>query len=316
MNTEVLVKKVKRVSKKKLTLYVIATIFLTFIIITGISLYVGWKLTHPKAQQIIDHPGNYGLSYQDITFLSQDGETKLNGWVIEPAGKVKMNIIFSHGYRKNRYHDTAGFLSLSKELVEAGYRVVMFDYRNSGNSEGSLTTVGVKEKDDLMGAITWTNTHFNEPIGLYGGSMGAATALLAAEGTEQVTAVVADSPFSNLKDYLGVNLSVWSKLPNFPFTSLILFLLPAVLDIDLEQANPLQALENISQTPVLFIHGDKDNKIPHAESIRMQKENPQLFQIWIPKGAGHVGAYKLYQKEYSKRVMSFYENTLHTVENN
>ena len=41
-----------------------------------------------------------------------------------------------------------------------------------------MTTVGVKEKRDLLGAIDWTTANFDEPVGLLGISMGASTSNL------------------------------------------------------------------------------------------------------------------------------------------
>ena len=50
---------------------------------------------------------------------------------------------------------------------------------------------------------------------LLGFSMGASTAILAAAESQDVDAVIADSPFSDLTSYLDENLSVWSNLPSF-----------------------------------------------------------------------------------------------------
>lgn len=312
MNTEIkAVLRTNKKTKKKVILLLTSTIFLSIVIVFVLSLYVGWNLTHPKVQPISDNPSNYGLSYKNISFMSEDNKTKLEGWVMEPPTQPKMSIIFSHGYRKNRYHDSADFLALSKELVSAGYRVVMFDYRNSGNSEGEVTTVGINEKDDLLGAIHWAAKHYEEPIGLYGGSMGAATALVAAGEEKEVIGVVADSPFSDLKGYLEENLSVWSHLPKIPFTPTILFLLPAVLDIDPAKASPIHSLQAISPRPVLFIHGNNDKKIPYTESVKMVDTNRAAFELWIPKGVDHVAAFKTYPKEYTERIISFFERTLH-----
>jgi hypothetical protein len=39
--------------------------------------------------------------------------------------------------------------------------------------------------------------------------------------------------------------------------------------------------------------------------------NPELFELWIPKGVDHVNAFKTYPKEYTERIISFFERTLH-----
>src|SRR5690625_5772218 len=73
-----------------------------------------------------------------------------------------------------------------------------------------MATVGAKEQLDLLGVIDWVDENYEEPIGLLGISMGASTSLLAAAQTDDVIGVVADSPFSDLQEYLKVNLPVWS----------------------------------------------------------------------------------------------------------
>jgi fermentation-respiration switch protein FrsA (DUF1100 family) len=83
------------------------------------------------------------------------------------------------------------------------------------------------------------------------------------------------------------------------------------LKIDLAKANPIHSLESIGPRPVLFIHGDNDQKIPYTESVKMVNINPELFELWIPKGVDHVNAFKTYPKEYTERIISFFERTLH-----
>src|SRR5690606_30961518 len=217
-------------------------------------------------------PSDYGINYQDIDILSEDGKTKLSGWVLEPEGQPKITIIFSHGYGENRIEEGMPFLSLAKELLDNGYRIITFDFRNSGESEGDMTTIGVKEKLDLLGVINWANNHFEEPIGLLGVSMGAGTSLLAAAESKDVIAVVADSPFSDLHEYLKENMPKWSHLPDFPFTPLILNIIPLLVNIDLNDAIPINALDKLHMRPVLFLHNIGDDLIPYNESEKMVRK--------------------------------------------
>ncbi|MCJ8008973.1 alpha/beta hydrolase [Lederbergia wuyishanensis] len=197
------VKHTRKMSLMKLAIFIVSIMFvITSIMCIIISAYKGLYLLKPEKKSINNSPSEYGLNYQDIEILSEDGKTTLSGWVLEPIERPKMNIIFSHGYGENRLEEGMPFLSLANELLEKGYRVIAFDFRHSGNSEGDMTSLGVKEKMDLLGVINWTTKQYEEPIGLLGASMGAATSLLAAAESKDVIAVVADSPFSDLHDYL------------------------------------------------------------------------------------------------------------------
>src|SRR5699024_7311604 len=93
------------------------------------------------------------------------------------------------------------FFTMADDLLEKGYRIVMFDFRYAGDSDGEMATVGAKEQLDLLGVIDWADENYEEPIGLLGISMGASTSLLAAAQTDDVIGVVADSPFSDLQEY-------------------------------------------------------------------------------------------------------------------
>lgn len=276
----------------------------------GISIYVGHQMTHPEKKPIDQLPSDYGIDYDDITFLSDDGETNLSGWVLHPENDPKMTLIFAHGYKGNRFEDHIPFFSLAEKLLARGYRVVMFDFRYAGESEGAMTTVGAKEQFDLLGAVHWVSENFDEPIGLYGISMGGSTAILTAAQSEDVVGVVADSPFSDLEDYLRVNLPVWSDLPNFPFTPLIMTIMPIIYDLNPKDASPISVLDEVAPRPILFIHNKGDGSIPYSESEQMAKKHPDIFSLWLIDGEGHVTAYKQNEIEYVEKVDQFFLDIL------
>ncbi|MDF2961138.1 MAG: alpha/beta hydrolase [Paenibacillus sp.] len=274
--------------------------------------YVGWKLTHPVHKALADSPDKHGLTFQAVEFVSRNKDVNLKGWFIpasDPSAPAKMNIIFAHGYRENRLQTGAEALKLAKELVTQGYNVLMFDFRNSGESGGDLTTVGYLEKLDLLGAVDWTRAHHPGKIALHGFSMGGTTSLLAAAEDPQIAGVVADSPFNHLTRYLEDNLPVWSHLPDFPFTPLILGILPPLTGIVTDQVDGLAAVDRIYPRPVLFIHSAEDRSIPYRNSESMWEKHKDRFQIWkAPAGPEHVRVHAKLSKEYQSRVLDFYSS--------
>ncbi|SEB43278.1 X-Pro dipeptidyl-peptidase (S15 family) [Paenibacillus sp. GP183] len=305
----------KQVSKRGARIKMIWIVLIVLLLLMagclGISGFVGWKLTHPLRLPLDDSPENYGLTYQEIEFTSRTLDVKLAGWLLTSANQDSdspMTLILSHGYAGTRLEKGLPALSLAKRLVEAGYTVLMFDFRNSGLSSGQMTTVGFSEKQDLLGAIDWVREHQPGKIGLIGYSMGATTSLLAAAEAPDIAGVVADSPFSQLKSYLSQNLSVWSKLPNFPFTWLILTILPRLTGIDPHQVDALIAVQQIYPRPVLFIHSQDDMAIPFTQSEKMWRMHQDRFEFWKTEKAGHVGTYQLYTQEYTSRLLAFFEH--------
>jgi uncharacterized protein len=303
----------ERKKRSRLRVWVItASVFILVVIVAcvGVSVYVGYSLTHPARKPIELSPSNYGIAYKNIQFKSSADGVKLSGWVLLPKKPANMTLIFAHGYRGNRYEQNIPFFPLANQMLQKGYRIIMFDFRDSGSSGGNMTTVGAKEQYDLLGAIHYTKQHYKEPIGLYGISMGASASLLAAAKSKDVIAVVADSPYSDLESYLKKNLPVWTHLPNFPFTPLIMNIIPRITDLNPKEASPISVLNNVAPRPVLFIHSTKDGAIPYTESVKMAKTHPNDFSLWLTKGDGHVKSYEKTPTEYVKKIDAFYKKAL------
>ncbi|HEU4964398.1 MAG TPA: alpha/beta fold hydrolase, partial [Bacilli bacterium] len=228
----------RRVSKWKILIWTLVIVLLAVPITSGV---VGWVLTHPAKKPLTTTPASVGLAYDDVTFTSRDG-TKLRGWWL-PGGDEQRVVVMAHGFRGNREGEPA--LPTAQALVAQGISVLLFDFRNSGESDGEMTTVGLFEKEDLLAAIDYVEGagHGGQGIGLLGFSMGAATALMAAADAPEVQAVVADSPFSDLQTYLGENMPHWTHLPDFPFTSVILWELPYLIGHDPKEISPIAAVD-------------------------------------------------------------------------
>ncbi|QKS70697.1 alpha/beta fold hydrolase [Paenalkalicoccus suaedae] len=303
--------KPKRPFRWLVRLLVFLVVMLT-IVILGISVYVGLNMTRTDTKPLMGTPEDVDLPYEDMSYFSADGETSLSGWLIEPESDATATIIMSHGYRGNREEENVGFLSLANEFREEGYRVILYDFRNAGDSAGSITTIGDMEQDDLAGTVEWANERFDDPVILYGISMGAATTLGYAgrEDSEDIASIVVDSPFSSLRSYLETNMSVWTNLPDFPFTPIILYTAPLYTGIDVDRLEPIEAVNSIYPTPILFIHSIDDPLIPYTESERMHALHPDAFDIWLPEGPDHVQTYPDMPEEYLERVLPFIEDAL------
>ena len=147
----------------------------------------------PTRTPILKRPSDIGLAYEDVHFATPDG-VNLEGWFI-PADSNRV-VICNHFMGANRQgfpahlrewrRNTPGFeidfLPRYKALHDAGYNVLAYDLRNHGQSEGTITTLGYAEVDDVRGAVAYllTRPEVNpKRIGLVGCSMGSAVAIRA-----------------------------------------------------------------------------------------------------------------------------------------
>src|SRR5881275_78130 len=98
----------------------------------SVSIYAGYKLTHPVRRPLKTTPAQYGLTYENVSFNSTVDHTPLKGWFVNPAGQP--TIVVMHGSDSNR----ANYISMevTKVLVEHGYSVFLFDFRGQGESGG------------------------------------------------------------------------------------------------------------------------------------------------------------------------------------
>jgi len=193
---------------------------------TGImsSMYAD-SVLYPNRQPVRKTPKDYGMNYEDITFKSDDG-VELKGWLL-PGNKDKI-IIMTHpgsftryGYSKkdepltvNFYDKDVEFLATAKRLRDDGYWVMMFDFRNHGQSgksaNGGITGVGLVEYNDVVGAVDYIRKDprlANMPIGLVSFCQGANATIIALSKAKErlkdrnITAAVLVQPIS-LKVFL------------------------------------------------------------------------------------------------------------------
>lgn len=273
-------------------------------------LTVGFYLTHPFPARTIKNPGEYGLEFEEIEFLSRKDKVRLSGWWIDACTPNRSNkvVITAHGYTNERAMEGIEGLLLAKFLSENGYNVLMFDFRNAGKSKGRTTGIGYFEKHDLFSAIDFSiKEKKQEKIALLGWSMGASTALVAGCEHPNVSAIIADSPFSDLESYLRQNLSFWSKLPSRPFTPMIIYSMKKLLKIDSSDVSPMNIVKNAIGKSFLLIHSKSDEAIPYLESEKIYQEisSGHHKELWLTENAEHINSYLVFKEEYERRVLTF-----------
>lgn len=308
MDAKTLVQPEIKPQRKRVRLYLTTIIVIMALAVTGVlgvSANVGWKLTHPVHQQIDATPQSVGLPFEEVSFASRQDGLNLKGWLIPAPGSTK-TVIFAHGYRKNRLQDDVPGLAIAQALAADRFNVLMFDFRNSGESEGNMTSVGEYEVQDLLGAVDFIKSQpeINQEIILMGFSMGAATAILAGAREPAVTAVIADSPFADLKTYLNANLSVWTELPSFPFNQAFFMVVPVMTGLDMSTVSPIKEVKNFGNRPLLLIHGEGDQDIPIENSLELQAAYPRAELLRVP-GATHVKNYATDPQLYLSAVSGF-----------
>lgn len=282
-------------------------IVLCIIAIFAISVVVGNNLVNPIREVVSSNSSIHSLKYENVSFSDIKNDVKLTGWYFKGSDSSK-TIILAHGYGDNRLPIREDTTKLIKNLQNKGYSILTFDFRNCGESEKSITSVGLFEKNDLLGAIKYMKSKENTQIILMGFSMGASTSIMAAAESKDVIGVISDSAFSNLESYLNDNLSKWSDLPSVPFNFTTQLVMKYIKGIDTTKVSPVAVIKNISPRPVLLIHSKDDHTVPYKNCQELlNASDKNTTQLWTTEKGGHINSFNAYEEEYTKRVTNFLE---------
>jgi uncharacterized protein len=250
---------------------------------------------------------NTDSPWRDVSFTTSDG-LRLDGWYLPPSGPDSDTpgpaVIFVHGHGANRQqHQREANL-----LAGEGYGVLLFDLRNHGSSEGSVTSMGYFETEDVRAAFDFMSAQPEvDPlrIGLYGHSMGAATVIRAMARIPQARILIVSAPYT---DFLGLTqdgIRIRTGLPAFPFAQLIVWMTGQASGADLFDLRPIDDMAQITPRPVLILHGDADFIVPVEHGRRLYDAAQGAKVFYAAPGVGHPGLFAADPDEFSRQVLPF-----------
>jgi len=249
---------------------------------------------HPPRYYDHSTPGDYDLKYENVSFTTSDG-IKIKGWLIT-SKNANGTIVIGHGYPFDK-----GNILHAVIFLYPNYNLLLYDHRYFGESSGSITTVGIREVDDVKAAINFVHERFNEdePIALFGFSLSASAMLMA---KSKVKAIIADSPYADLELMIKHVYSIFGPF-KYPFVKVTKILGKIFFKIDPKKVSPAEAIKDIN-IPIFVIHGEKDTQIPVENAYKLKASNPDI-EFWIVPESDHGQAYALSKGEYERRIKSF-----------
>lgn len=276
-----------------------------FSTVIGLLLYaVTWTALNPPRQHNVAIPSQYGLQYTNVTFYSNIDHIPLKGWWIPSQNNKSMKtVIFSHAFGYARTGMPFDSLSLAKVFSFNGYNVLMYDFRNSGESGGKLSTAGYLEQRDLKAAIRFAEEKGTNSIALMGWSMGAVTSIMVGAESEPVRAVIADSPYADFTNYVQHKFPDWLGLPR-EFEPLMLKAVSLLSGLEPKELSPIRVLKGMDKG-LLLIHGYSDGAINIRHSQKLyETANHETTLFWKTQ-AGHIRSYNWFEETYEQKVLDF-----------
>jgi alpha-beta hydrolase superfamily lysophospholipase len=293
-----------------LLVVLIALVSLTsavLIAVAGLTWHATAQVIRRRTPDAPADPADLGLMYEPVTFPSRDG-LRLGGWFVPAADPVHGTVIFCHGH--------AGSLDPDLRYVPAfqqhGYNVLQFDFRAHGRSEGQHVSMGYYEQSDLLGAVDHLQERGIKRVGVLGFSLGGAVAISTAAQCPTIVAVVSDGGFARILPTLERGLQQ-RGVPGWLARSLapiIVRIAGRRLGCDLQAADPLRWIHQISPRSVLFIHGGQDTYVPQAEIEQLYAAAGNPKALWIVPEAEHRRVDQARPEEYMARVLGFFDQSL------
>ena len=227
-------------------------------------------------------PSHAGLAFAELEIPTRDGE-RLHGWWIpatrEPAAA---HVLFLHGNGGNVAHR----LAQARVLADAGLDVLLFDYRGYGRSTGAPG-----EEGTYRDARAARDALLARPGVEAGGVVYLGESLGGAVATELATAhppaaLVLQSTFASVRRMARLHYPV----------------VPAALVPDV-----YPTIDRIGRvrTPVLVIHGDRDEIVPldHGRELFAAAADPKRLDV--VRGAGHNDLLLVAGRAYGESIAAW-----------
>ncbi len=208
-------------------------------------------------------------------------------------------ILLAHGYGDNRPE------WVHELLAKKGYGVLAWDARAHGESDGEISTVGYLEVLDVKAALDYVLAQPDiKRIGAWGGSMGAATLILATAQFPQIEALFVDSSFSSLDDEFNF------LVPYPVINPLAKAIAHVETGIDLNKVSPVDVIGMISPRPVYIVQGGEDTMAPPDSGEKLFNAAREPRFLWVDKKAPHLAIYVDNPCRYQRRLLDFFDEWL------
>jgi pimeloyl-ACP methyl ester carboxylesterase len=254
------------------------------------------------------------LSGRWLPSVPPKGRRTKSTWVPDPHEAI----LLLHGWSGSVAPDIVEYAPFLRGT--AG--VLALDFRGHGESDDARTTFGMREIEDVAGALAWLGERGIERVALFGTSMGGMTAIAAVgvlgDGSlpgadmdldapanivpaprPRIVGVVADSVPPELA--VGIGSRIRGPIGRVAADRM---LAAAARDLgsDPRVTEPIRMVGLVEPVPLLLIHGEADRTVPIADGRRLAAATGPSAQHWTVPGADHTSSHATMPQEYEAWV--------------
>ncbi len=281
---------------------------------------------HPPQPERRHTPGRFKLDPEEIWIsLPSSRVGRLSAWLC--PGDPRRVVILGHGM----WREKTTLLAHARFLHRAGFTVLLFDFRNHGDSfhDRSLTGFHRRFFEDVVAVVAHVR---NMPeyarcrLVLYGISL-ASFAMLQAMCRPDTTvdaAVFDGGPAIDpavvpgrlvRAGLLTLPRGVQEEPARSATTAVYGLFSRATLGTSVRAWPPPPDLHGVATTPMLLISGNADRVVPPAETQQLAQLYPQARTLYVPD-AGHLQTMAMDRERYTTTVVDFLHRSLAEQEGN
>lgn len=239
--------------------------------------------------------------------------TPLAGWYI-PAARCDScpeapTIVIAHGHAVNK-----SAVLTRAEVLHLDFNLVLFDFRTHGQSGGATSTIGLQERLDLAAVIGWLEeTKGPSAIGVLGVSMGGAASLASARTDDRIDALVVESTHATLANAIQARLARQGYPLSLPGAWAILLGGLLRSGYDMSAADPIQAIEDYGDRPLLLVAGGRDDTLGASDAddlLMAARMGGADVELQVCAAAGHAESLERCPDDYRDWVLGFFTDAL------
>jgi hypothetical protein len=264
------------------------------------TLLCGVDLPRPRTTL---SPTKLGPGARPVTIAESNG-VRLGAWY-GPVSPESPLVILFHGYGDEK----TGTLDQAKVFLDLGLSVLMVDFRGSGDSSESYTTVGYDEAEDVAAAVRYAKGNLpHSKLILYGISMGAAAELRAVHSCGvQPDAIIAEAVFDRMLTTVRNRFELMG-VPSFPAAQMLVFWGGRQFGFNAFANNPVDYAASV-RCPILFLHGGADPRARLAEARQVYEAVPGRKWFKEFAGVGHAAILAYHPEQWKDTVGQFLKDT-------
>ncbi|MBW1701787.1 MAG: alpha/beta hydrolase [Deltaproteobacteria bacterium] len=270
--------------------YWIAGAVLAYILLVLYFLYLVHRIPRKPVKEVPD----WGRII-DTRIPSIDGGS-LEVWRVEPEGRSRGIVLFAHGWSRNRDR----MVSRARVFGQLGFTTVIHSARDHGNSTPYRFMNAFCFAEDTEAVLKW----INEPVLLYGHSLGAAGAIIVANrNPDKISLLFLEGCYARTKEALRKLYRNYNRFFGIFFAPMVVFFMDIFYRFRLDEVSPVRLASDID-IPVLIIHGELDQSFPLHHAWRLRDSFPAgRAELFVGIEADHSSS--SLTPEYPVAIKSF-----------